>query len=325
MTSDSLTPSSIEEQEALTPSPKGRGEQDALTPSPSPKGRGGQDNRIEFCDRIAVIATMHRKETAIAPILQESLGIRSVTPNDFNSDLFGTFTRDIDRPANQVETAKLKAERGLDLVNTDLAIASEGSFFPHPILGIPCNREIVLLLDKKYNFSVYGESLSIDTNFRHQVVFSYDQAYEFAIKVGFPDHAIVLMQDAQTSAKAAIHKGITSEDILKESVDELLKQSPQIHIETDMRSLYNPTRVKNIAKATEDLVRKLQQLCPNCNFVNFDIVERLKGLRCELCGCPTQVTRTNVYRCDRCQFQQESLFPDGVQFADPMYCSYCNP
>ncbi len=312
MTSDSLTPSSIEEQAALTP-------------SHSPLERGEQDNRIEFFDRIAVIATMHRKETKIAPILQESLGIRSVTPNDFNSDLFGTFTRDIDRPANQVETAKLKAERGLELVNTDLAIASEGSFFPHPILGIPYNREIVLLLDKKYNFSVYGVSLSTDTNFRHQVVSSYGQAYEFAIKIGFPDHAIVLMQDAQTSAKAAIHKGITSEDILKESVDELLKRSPQIHIETDMRSLYNPTRMSNIAKATEDLVRKLQKLCPNCNFVNFDVSERLKGLRCELCGLPTQVTRTNVYRCDRCNFKQETLFPDGIQFADPMYCSYCNP
>ena len=312
MTSDALTPSSIEEQ-------------DTLSPSPSPKGRGGQDHRIEFCDRIAVIATMHRKEIAIAPILQESLGIRSVTPTDFNSDLFGTFTRDIDRPASQVETAKLKAERGLDLVDTDLAIASEGSFFPHPIFGIPYNREIVLLLDKKYDFSVYGESLSTNTNFRHQVVSSYEQAYEFALKVGFPDHAIVLMQDAQISAKSAIHKGITSEDILKSSVNELLKRSPQIHIETDMRSHYNPTRIKNIIKATEDLVRKLQQLCPNCNFINFDVVESLKGLRCELCGFPTQVTRANIYYCDRCDFKQETLFPNGIQFADPMYCSYCNP
>jgi DNA-directed RNA polymerase subunit RPC12/RpoP len=83
--------------------------------------------------------------------------------------------------------------------------------------------------------------------------------------------------------------------------------------------------MSNIAKATEDLVRKLQQLCPNCDFVNFDVVERLKGLPCELCGLPTKVTRANVYRCDRCQFQQEVLFPNKIQVADPMYCSYCNP
>jgi hypothetical protein len=193
------------------------------------------------------------------------------------------------------------------------------------MLGIPFNREIVFLLDQKHNFSVYGEFLSTDTNFRHQEISSYEQAYEFALKVGFPDHAIVLMSDAKTSAKEAIYKGINSEDLLKESVYELLKRSPQIHIETDMRSLYNPTRMNNIAKATEELVRKLQQLCPHCNFVNFDVVKKIKGLPCELCGLPTQVTRAHVYLCDRCQFQQEVLFPDQVQFADPMYCSYCNP
>ncbi len=298
---------------------------EALTPSPSPQGRGEQDDWIDFCDRIAVIATMHHKEFAIAPILQVSLGVSVTVPQDFDSDLFGTFTRDIDRPANQVETAKLKAEKALELVNADLAIASEGSFFPHPMLGIPYNREIVLLLDQKHNFTVYGECLSADTNFRHREISSYEQAYDFALKVGFPDHAIVLMSDANTSAKETMYKGINSEALLKESVDALLRQSPQIHIETDMRSLYNPTRMSNIAKATEDLVRKLQQLCPNCNFVNFDVVKRLKGLPCELCGLPTQVTRANVYRCDRCQFQQEVLFPNAIQIADPMYCSYCNP
>ena len=302
---------------------------DSLTPSPSPTGRGEKDNKIDhsinFSDRLVVIATMHRKELVIAPILQTSLGVRVAVPQNFDSDLFGTFTRDVDRPANQVETAKLKAETGLELIDADLAIASEGSFFPHPMLGIPCNREIVLLLDKKHNFTVYGESLSTDTNFRHQEISSYEQAYDFALKVGFPDHAIVLMQDAKTSAKEAIYKGITSEDLLKESVHKLLKQSSQIHIETDMRSLYNPTRMSNIAKATEDLVRKLQQLCLHCNFVNFDVVKKIKGLPCELCGLPTQVTRTHVYQCDRCQFQQEELFPNGIKTADPMYCNYCNP
>ncbi|NMF60140.1 DUF6671 family protein [Pseudanabaena yagii] len=280
---------------------------------------------IEFTDRLAVIATMHHKELAIAPILQASLGIKVTVPQDFNSDLFGTFTRDIDRPANQIETAKIKAARALEITNADLAIASEGSFFPHPILGIAYNRELVLLMDQKHDFTVYGESLSTDTNFRHQEISSYEQAYEFALKIGFPDHAVVLMPDAQTSAKQSIYKGINSIEFLKENVMELLRTYPTIHIETDMRALYNPTRMNNIAKATEDLVRKLQQLCPNCDFVNFDIVKRLKGLPCELCGLPTQSIRAHLYKCDRCEFQQEFIFPDGKQFADPMYCSYCNP
>ena len=103
---------------------------DFLTPSPT--GRGEQDNRIDhrinFRDRLVVIATMHRKELAIAPILQTSLGVRVIVPEDFDSDLFGTFTRDIDRPASQIETAKLKAEKALELIDVDLAIASEAVF-----------------------------------------------------------------------------------------------------------------------------------------------------------------------------------------------------
>lgn len=280
---------------------------------------------IKFADRLAVIATMHRKELAIAPILQTSLGIKVAVPQDFDSDLFGTFTRDIDRPANQIETAKIKAMKALELSNVDLAIASEGSFFPHPILGIAYNRELVLLMDQKYDFTVYGESLSTDTNFCHQEISSYEQAYEFALKIGFPDHAVILMPDAQTAAKQSIYKGINSVKLLKNTVMELLDRYPTIHIETDMRALYNPTRMKNIAKATEDLVRKLQQLCPSCNFVNFDVVQKLKGLPCELCGLPTPSTRAHVYQCDRCNFQQEILFPDGIQSANPMYCPYCNP
>ncbi|NUN64941.1 hypothetical protein HCU40_09285 [Pseudanabaena biceps] len=268
---------------------------------------------------------MHRKELAIAPILQASLGTRVTVPQNFDSDLLGTFTRDIDRPTNQIETAKIKAEKALEIIDADLAIASEGSFFPHPMLGIPYNREIVFLLDQKHNFSVYGEFLSTDTNFRHQEISSYEQAYNFALKVGFPSHAIVLMPNATTSAKEAIYKGITSEDMLKEAVHSLLKQEPQIHIETDMRSLFNPTRMNNIAKATEDLVRKLQQLCPNCNFVNFDVVKKTKGLPCQLCGLPTPSIRAHLYQCDRCQFQQEELFPNGIKTVDPMYCNYCNP
>lgn len=298
---------------------------DALTPSPSPTRRGEQDNRIDFTNRLAVIATMHRKELAIAPILQTALGIKVTVPQDFDSDRFGTFTRDVERPANQIETAKIKAEKVLEIIDADLAIASEGSFFPHPMLGIAYNREIVLLLDQKHNFTVYGESLSPDTNFCHQTISSYAQAYDFAIKIGFPDHAVVLMPDAKTSAKESIYKGINSEDSLQKSVCKLLCQASQIHIETDMRALYNPTRMKNITKATEDLVRKLQQLCPNCNFVNFDIVEKIKGLPCELCGLPTSSTRAHVYRCDRCNLQQEIAFPHGDRTANPMYCNYCNP
>jgi len=121
----------------------------AIAPANSPS------NLIEFRNRLCVIATMHRKELAIAPILETALGLRVTVPPDFDSDRFGTFTRDIDRPDSQVQTAILKAERAIELLDIDLAIASEGSFFAHPFLGIPYNREVVLLRDRQYDFTVY--------------------------------------------------------------------------------------------------------------------------------------------------------------------------
>ncbi|MEB3336169.1 MAG: DUF6671 family protein, partial [Leptolyngbyaceae bacterium] len=113
-----------------------------------------------FADRVAVIATMHHKETVIAPILEQELGVKAIVPQNFDTDALGTFTREIERPADQVSTARLKAEQALDLTGETLAIASEGSFGPHPQMPfVACNREIVLLLDRLNELEIVGQVL----------------------------------------------------------------------------------------------------------------------------------------------------------------------
>ena len=64
-----------------------------------------------FINRVAVLATMHHKENVIAPLLKKQLGLEVVVPPNFNTDQFGTFTRDIKRPDTQIVTAKLKARK----------------------------------------------------------------------------------------------------------------------------------------------------------------------------------------------------------------------
>lgn len=54
---------------------------------------------------------MHQKEKVIAPLLEQELCIKVIVPQDFNTDIFGTFTRDVKRPGTQIATAKLKAEK----------------------------------------------------------------------------------------------------------------------------------------------------------------------------------------------------------------------
>lgn len=281
-----------------------------------------------FSDRLAVIATMHQKEKVIAPLLEQELGIRAIVPQEFNTDIFGTFTREIKRTGTQIAAAKLKAQKALELTGENLAIASEGSFNPHPIIPyIYANREIVILLDKLHNLEIIGEQFSIETNFNHQVVENLEQAYKFAHKIGFPEHGLVVSFAVSENSHLQIIKGINTEAKFLETVNLALKNAHnnQITIETDMRAMYNPTRMKNIEAATHNLLDKINSRCPQCQTPGFEITERIPGLPCEICHMPTTLTHRVIYQCKKCGFRQEKLFPHSQQFADPAHCMYCNP
>ncbi|MFB2769305.1 DUF6671 family protein [Pelatocladus sp. BLCC-F211] len=285
-------------------------------------------NQSLFINRIAILATKHQKEKVIAPILEAELGIKIIVPDDFDTDVFGTFTREVKRPGNQIEAARLKAKKVLELTGEKLAIASEGSFGPHPeIPFISSNREVLILLDKTHDLEIIGEELSTKTNHNHLVVESVEQALQFAQKVGFPEHGLVVMFDESPKDSSEVIKGIISEVNLIEAVNFVLKNSPtgKAHIETDMRAMYNPTRMKNIEQATHNLLKKINNCCPKCSTPGFEINKRIRGLPCALCYLPTSLTRAVIYECQKCGFTQEELFPNGNQYAEPVNCNYCNP
>jgi hypothetical protein len=281
-----------------------------------------------FMNRVAILATMHQKEKVIAPILENNFGLKVVVPPDFNTDNFGTFTREIARTGNQIEAARLKAETALEIIGGSIAIASEGSFAPHPSLPyISSNREIVIFIDKEHDIEIIGEEFSTTTNHSHLVVENVEQALKFADKVGFPEHGLVVMLEPSPKKSHDVIKGIITEEKLIEAVDFVLANSPtgKAHLETDMRAMYNPTRMENIAKATHNLVKKINSLCPQCSTPGFDITRAIAGLPCELCHLPTNLTQAVVYQCQKCGFTEEKLFSQGRKFADPAQCMYCNP
>lgn len=280
-----------------------------------------------FANRTAAIATMHHKEQAIAPLLHE-LGIKTTVPENFDTDRFGTFTREIPRSGDQLEAARLKALAAIKQTGLDLAIASEGSFTPHPAFAmLPCDRELVILIDTLHDLEIVGECISTNTNFNHCSVSNIDEAIVFANKVSFPSHALIVMVDRTSTDLNDIIKGITDYDRLHEAVAIALARSTtgKIHLETDMRAMHNPTRMKTIVEATQDLVQKMRSRCPNCLAPGFTIVDRTPGLPCSLCGSPTNITLAYQYRCQKCNFQQEKRYPDSKLVADPTYCLYCNP
>jgi predicted nucleic-acid-binding Zn-ribbon protein len=271
---------------------------------------------------------MHQKERAISPILERELGVKIAVPANFNTDDFGTFTREVKRLGTQIEAARMKAQKALEIAGETLAFASEGTFGPHPMIPyLPANREIVLLLDRANNLEIVGESLSLETNYSHQIVSSVEEAVIFSEKVGFPKHGLVVVVGDAAAGKGEIVKGIIAEKQLFDAVTAGLKKSPngKVHVETDMRAMYNPTRMKNIAHATLDLVKKFKQFCPECGWPGFEIAERKIGLPCGLCSFPTQLARSAIYKCKNCGYTKEELFPDGRETADPSLCQYCNP
>lgn len=283
------------------------------------------DSRDWFAGRVAVLATMHHKEQAIAPLLESGLGVTVVVPPNFDTDSFGTFTGDIQRPANQLTTAQLKAAAALRQTGETLAIASEGSFGPHPQIPlVACDREIVVLLDRHHQLKLVGECLSTNTNYRQDTVHSPEAALAFAQSVGFPDHGLVVkVEETQT----IVAKGITAPDDLLAAVEVALEQSDRrlARLETDMRALYNPTRMAVIAQATDHLLQVISQSCPTCGSPGFTETKRWPGLPCSLCGTPTLMTLSIRYQCQKCQHQQDVPCPNSPLVADPSYCPYCNP
>ena len=98
--------------------------------------------------RLALL-TQHGKERVIAPALESALGCTVERAHGFDTDLLGTFTRDVPRAGSQLEAARRKAELAIELTGADAGLGSEGSVDRHPMLGfVDRNVELIVLVDR---------------------------------------------------------------------------------------------------------------------------------------------------------------------------------
>ncbi len=277
-----------------------------------------------FEGRKIVIATKHKKEEVIAPILIEQLGLDPFVVEGLDTDLFGTFTGEIEREAGPLEALRLKAERAIQLTGVDLAIASEGSFGPHPTaFFVPAGEELMLFVDKRNGIEVLAKSISAETNFGSAEVETEEDLLAFADKSQFPSHALIL--SAADGNDAVFVKGITSTDVLLSSFHAIRKRSKTVLVQTDMRALFNPTRIKNIALACHVLMKNIKSVCPVCSTPGFNVADVRSGLPCSLCGSPTKSTLAHQYVCKKCGQEEIRYYPNLKVEEDPTFCDYCNP
>ena len=277
-----------------------------------------------FKNRRLVIATKHEKEKIIAPLLENALGVLCFVQEDFDTDELGTFTGEIERELDPIATARQKCLMAMKLSNCDLGIASEGSFGAHPsIFFAPADDEFLIFIDAKNNLEIIARELSMETNFNGSEIANQAALLEFAELVKFPSHGLILRKSKTDNS--TIIKGISEVNQLKEAFKKLIEDVDSIYAETDMRAMYNPSRMAVIELATKKLVDRINSFCPQCSTPGFGITTVKKGLKCSWCALPTNSTLSFIHSCEKCNFTKEELHPHKKTTEDPMYCNYCNP
>jgi hypothetical protein len=277
-----------------------------------------------FKNRTLLIATNHQKDLVLAPIFEKFLFVKCVTSNQINTDLFGTFSGEVERINSAEITLREKSKYAYEKTNIDLVLTSEGSFGPHPLIPFATlNEEWLLLKDFKNNIEIKEKLYSQNTNFSNVKISNTKDLVSFAKQIGFPNHALIF-KDFESDSKTTI-KGIHRLQDLKKYYYEFKNQFGTFFAETDMRAMYNPTRMHEIYKLGLKLLNKMVSLCPKCEFPGFGITDLTFGLPCEDCLMPSKSILSHIFECQACHFKLERMYPKGKKFEEPMYCEFCNP
>ena len=277
-----------------------------------------------FQERKVVIATKHHKELVIAPIIEKELGMISVLVDEFDSDQFGTFSGEIVREYDPIETARKKCELAMKLSNCDMAIASEGSFGPHPSTPfLSVDDEVLLFIDQKNSLEVVVRTMTTETNFNGSYVSNESELNDFLEMILFPSHGVILKPCKENTDK--LIKGVADKKMLFSAFHQMMAAYGSVYVETDMRAMYNPTRMKQIEKTTTKLAIRLKSTCPNCENPGYGITDVKEGLPCSNCGSPTSSILSHIYECQACKYSSEVKYPNNKSSEEPMYCQNCNP
>lgn len=271
--------------------------------------------------RKVVIATMHKKEKVLSPVL-EKMGLIPFISAGLDTDRLGTFSGEIERKLPAAETALEKAKLACALSGCDLAIASEGSFGPHPqIPFISGNTEILLLWDDLNKVSYMHSKTGTATNFGALETNDVNKAIAFARECGLPEHGFIVKSGSR------IIKGLNTEEQIKDAYKKLGSEDQHhlVSIETDMRAMFNPTRMAFIRECAEEFAARLSNLCPACSKPDFSISKAAKGLPCGWCGNATRGVEWLIRVCKFCGHEEKERPADFTPQADPIICDYCNP
>lgn len=281
----------------------------------------GGVSEVPWHHDIVALATRHGKEHQISPALAAVGLVTRVVAVD--TDRFGTFSGEIQRPGPPDQVVLTKARAGLEIAGLPRGVASEGTLGPHPDLPmLTCDRELVGFVDLELGFTLIEEALGFETTVASRRAQPGDDLEGFLRQIDFgPQGVIVRRADHQFDP---IVKGIVTIEALHSAIKEVANCSADGYavVETDLRAHLCPTRQRVIREAADRLAERLGRRCPSCACPGFGIVAYDIGLECASYGAPTGLERATIEGCMRCDLRKEVA---AASLADPSTCPMCNP
>jgi hypothetical protein len=275
-----------------------------------------------YLGKLAVLPTLHEKETVIDPVFHSLLGI-DVRVAKINTDQFGTFAGEVPRTLSQLEAALAKARLAIASTGVPLAIASEGTIGPNPLIPIvSSDLETMVFVDDEKGIVIHESYRSAEITAVREIFRPRDSLDDFLAKADFPTHALIVRSEQVDQVQAV--KGIRDKDRLINAVKELASFAGAVVVESDLRASYSPSRMKNIAECARLLALRIASKCPRCNMPGWGLVEPIFGLPCEDCGeLVQQAVSADQFGCGSCEYQEVS--PRAEKSAQARFCDSCNP
>jgi len=277
-----------------------------------------------FLNRQIAFLTQHGKQTPVRRILEPALGCVIRHETGFNTDLLGTFSREIERVGSQLDAARRKAQLAMELSGLSLGLGSEGTFASDPYTGMfSWDYEVLLLMDRTTGIEIVGRAQG-GAHHAHLLAANWPELEAFARREGFPEHGLVLRPESEKDER--IEKDFTSWAALQERFLHLqgVSGNGKVFAEADLRAHANPTRMAIIELAARDLVKRATSLCPACDLPGYAAVEAVRGLPCRDCGTPTDLLTGEVWQCTPCGYRT-TVRREMSGLADARFCSVCNP
>lgn len=278
-------------------------------------------NKSRYNSQIAVMPTKHEKAKLVNKHFNDILALH-VQEVVVDTDVFGTFSGEIERVGTPLETAVKKARTGIALTGNPFAIASEGSVGPDPLLGFfNANIETMVFVDEELDIQVH-ETIKSNEIIAFTTTTQKMDLGVFLKKADFPNHALIVKPQL---GKGAI-KGVRTLQELEEAILKSRDASSdgEAIIESDLRAMSSPSRQKNISAVALKLAQRMSRTCFECSLPGWGLKSYLRGVECSECGeVSEEAARQELLGCVACEFTALGAVINLT--LDPSRCMSCNP